>query len=84
VLEVLHFIRDGFFLDSGAADGVRFNNTWLLEAVGWNGICIEPNDKFFAALRRNRRCYCLNCCLYDREGKVDFLESAGFARRDIA
>jgi len=77
VLEVLGGMRDGFFLDSGAADGIRASNTQLLEAsFGWKGICIEPNDSLFAALVRNRRCYCLNCCLYDREGNIDFLESA--------
>ena len=77
VLEVLGGMRDGFFLDSGAADGVRSSNTQLLEAsFGWKGICIEPNETLFAALVRNRRCYCLNCCLYDREGSVDFLEKA--------
>jgi methyltransferase FkbM-like protein len=77
VLEVLGGMRDGFFLDSGASDGVQANNTLLLEAsFGWRGICIEPNDTFFAALVRNRRCCCLNCCLYDQEGTVDFLEKA--------
>ena len=77
VLEILGGMRNGFFLDSGASDGVSANNTRLLEAsFGWTGICIEPNETFFAALVRNRRCNCLNCCLYDREGPVDFLEKA--------
>ena len=53
------------------------NNTLLLEvSSGWKGICVEPNTTFFAALVKNRRCICLNCCLYDREGTVDFLETA--------
>jgi hypothetical protein len=77
VLEVLGSMRGGFFLDSGAADGLRASNTHLLEtSFAWNGICIEPNDTLFAALVRNRRCRCLNCCIYDREGNVDFLERA--------
>src|SRR5712691_8073947 len=77
VLELLQGKREGFFLDSGASDGVRSSNTHLLESsFGWKGICIEPNDMFFAALKRNRSCICLNCCLYDREGEVDFLEDA--------
>ena len=79
VLEVLRGLRGGFFLDSGAADGVQGSNTRLLEfSFDWTGICVEPNDTFFAKLVRNRRCYCLNCCLYDREGSVEFLESANF------
>ena len=77
VLEVLNGMRGGFFLDSGAADGVSVSNTVLLEeSFGWGGICIEPNEEFFAALVRNRHCQCVNCCLYDREGVVDFVESA--------
>jgi hypothetical protein len=78
VLDVLDGMRAGFFLDSGASDGVQSSNTYLLEATfGWNGICVEPNDAFYAALVRNRRCQCLHCCLYDRDGTVDFLEAAG-------
>ena len=70
-------MRDGFFLDSGASDGVQESNTQLLEeSFGWKGICIEPNATYFAALVKNRRCFCVNCCLYDREGTVDFLETA--------
>jgi len=76
VLEVLGGMRNGFFLDSGAADGVIASNTLLLESsFGWQGICIEPNESFFAELVRNRRCHCVNCCLYDREATVEFLEA---------
>lgn len=77
VLNLLGGMRGGFFLDSGASDGVTSNNTKLLEdSFGWNGICVEPNEDFFTVLRKNRRCHCLNCCLYDRDGEVDFLENA--------
>jgi FkbM family methyltransferase len=67
----------GFFIDSGASDGVWGSNTRMLETeYGWRGICIEPNDTLYARLVRNRRCVCLNCCLYDRDGEVEFLEAA--------
>jgi FkbM family methyltransferase len=76
VLEVLGGMRGGFYLDSGAADGVIASNTLLLESsYGWNGICIEPDKAYFAALVRNRRCHCLNCCLFNYSGTVDFLEA---------
>ena len=68
----------GYFIDSGASDGLCGSNTFLLEnAYGWRGICIEPNDRLFASLRDNRRATCVNCCLNDRGGEVDFLEDAG-------
>jgi len=77
VLQLLAGMREGFFLDSGAADGVTESNTFLLEAsFDWKGICVEPNEVFFASLVQNRRSRCVNCCLYDREGRVDFLEDA--------
>jgi len=78
VVEALGGLRGGFFLDSGASDGVSGSNTLLLESsFGWQGICVEPNDQLFARLVRERRCTCLNCCLYDREGEVAFFEAAG-------
>jgi FkbM family methyltransferase len=77
VLEALAGQRGGFFLDSGASNGVRFSNTLLLEkSFGWRGICVEPNESFFRELTKNRKCYCLNCCLYDRDGTVEFVEEA--------
>jgi hypothetical protein len=43
VAEYLKRKRKGYFLDSGAADGVLGSNTLLLEKVyDWSGICIEP------------------------------------------
>ena len=77
VLELLDGLRHGFFLDSGAADGVRSSNTLLLEkSFDWTGICIEPNQALYSALIRNRSCKCLNYCIYNQEIDVDFLEDA--------
>jgi hypothetical protein len=78
VIEVLQGKTGGWFLDSGASNGVRGSNTWLLEkAFGWTGLCVEPNDAMFAELVLNRLSPCVSCCLYDRDGEVDFLEPAG-------
>jgi FkbM family methyltransferase len=75
-LNILRGMREGFFLDSGASDGVSVSNTLLLERdYGWRGICVEPNRRLFAELERNRRCLCLNCCLYDSDTSVDFIEA---------
>ncbi|WP_158817981.1 FkbM family methyltransferase [Methylocapsa sp. S129] len=76
VLDLLGWKRRGFFLDSGAADGLRSSNTLMMEQeFGWRGICIEPNSEMFASLLKNRRCKCLNLCLFDREGDIEFLEN---------
>ena len=79
VLEALGGRRGGYFLDFGASNGVRFSNTLLLEqSFGWRGICIEPNDSFFAELKKNRNCHCLNVCVYDSDGEVEFVETLRF------
>ena len=76
VVEASGSQRNGFFLDSGASGGLRGSNTKLLEeAFGWQGICVEPNSSLFAELVSNRTCICLNCCLYSRDGPVEFFEA---------
>jgi hypothetical protein len=52
VLEVYPFVRDGFFVDLGSADGVRKSNTKALEDLGWNGVCVDP----FPSNMEARRC----------------------------
>lgn len=77
VIELLSGMTNGFFLDSGASDGIGASNTYVLEsAFGWKGICVEPNEAFFARLIKNRSCHCVNCCLYNRDGVVDFVEAS--------
>lgn len=57
VLERTGYKRGGFFVEFGATDGVLLSNTWLLEThFAWDGICAEPNPKFFAQLEANRSC----------------------------
>lgn len=61
VLERTGYKRDGYFVEFGATDGVLLSNTWLLEKeFGWQGICAEPNPKFFEKLQRNRSCQVSN------------------------
>jgi FkbM family methyltransferase len=36
-------INDGFYVDVGAHDPIRFSNTYKLYNMGWNGINVEPN-----------------------------------------
>jgi hypothetical protein len=76
VLQVLGFPHGGYFLDSGASNGIDASNTYLLEQrFGWRGICVEPNDAFFSALVKRRRAHCVHCCLYDRDDVVEFVEA---------
>jgi hypothetical protein len=80
VVAILGEMREGFFIESGAFDGVQGSNTLLLEHdYHWQGMCIEANDSFYRQLIANRRCACVHACLYHGDGTVDFLESAATA-----
>ena len=47
---------EGFFLEMGALDGVRFSNTlWYERCLGWNGMLLEPNPNNYKRLVENRK-----------------------------
>lgn len=71
--EVFAGKKQGYFVEIGSADGIQINNTYLLEkCYDWSGICIEANPDSFKQLQLNRNCLCLNLCVDEKEGEVDF------------
>ena len=46
--------KNGFYVDIGANNPKKFNNTYLLYKSGWHGINIEPNPTKIAAFKRRR------------------------------
>lgn len=70
--------RNGYFIEAGAADGVRESSCFLLEKqLGWRGICIEANDQFFAKLTKSRpNSVHENVCLGNESGWVEFAVSS--------
>lgn len=77
VLELCGNIKNGFFIDIGAHDGITGNNTEFFEKLGWSGVCFEPHPKLFSKLEKNRSCDVFNFAIWDRDGKVDFLSIDG-------
>mgnify|MGYP001589930869 CR=1 FL=1 len=64
VLKKLNNKRDGYFIDSGACDGIYLSNTLKLEKeLGWNGICVEPLPSFIETLKSVRCCNIIQCGL---------------------
>lgn len=53
--------ENGFFVDVGASNGIRFSNTYFMEQErGWRGICIEAHPDYYKLLVNNRplaKCY---------------------------
>src|SRR4051812_34384611 len=73
--------RDGFFIEIGAYDGIRFSNTYLFEKErGWKGICIEPIPERFDLLRKNRNAVCIQACVSEMSGTADFLKIKAIPR----
>ncbi len=65
VLSELKFKRNGFFVEFGAADGIEFSNTFLLESMfGWTGILAEPAINWRQPLLLNRSCTIDNRCVW--------------------
>ena len=80
VLEKTNYKRNGYFVEFGATDGVLLSNTWLLEKeFGWQGICAEPNPKFFAKLKDHRQCEVSEAYIGGKTGKqVEFILADAF------
>lgn len=56
VLKRLSFKKEGFFIECGAADGITYSNSFLLEKkYAWKGILIEPINDQFNALKKYRK-----------------------------
>lgn len=71
VIETLNK-KDGFFVDVGAYDGIQTSNTFALELMGWNGICIEANPDVFMQLEKNRKCTVIDQAVTNCAGLVLF------------
>jgi len=69
-----HNKKNGVFIDIGAYDGLTHSNTYFFEKeLGWTGICFEPIPRLYEKLKHNRTCKCINACVANRPGPVDFL-----------
>ena len=72
--------KNGFYVDVGAHDGIRINNTLYFEKNNnWTGINIEPIKKVFDNLVINRpNNINLNCAVCNNDGETDFLSNTGY------
>ena len=82
---VFKAMRNGFFVEAGAGDGLWISNTLLLERrYGWNGILVEPTSAF-ALLQRNRpSCWLDNSCLAGVPKTVTLVEIVDTGQASIS
>jgi FkbM family methyltransferase len=70
VLCELDFMQNGFFVEFGAADGLRFSNTYLLEKkYGWRGILAEPAKCWHGDLSIRRNSHIETRCVWGSSGE---------------
>eukprot|EP00543_Licmophora_paradoxa_P007947 CAMPEP_0202448900 /NCGR_PEP_ID=MMETSP1360-20130828/7691_1 /ASSEMBLY_ACC=CAM_ASM_000848 /TAXON_ID=515479 /ORGANISM="Licmophora paradoxa, Strain CCMP2313" /LENGTH=309 /DNA_ID=CAMNT_0049066661 /DNA_START=15 /DNA_END=941 /DNA_ORIENTATION=+ len=51
VAALLRNKRNGYFIDLAANDPIKISNTYALEThFGWTGLCMEPNNAYWAGL----------------------------------
>jgi FkbM family methyltransferase len=74
--DLMHGLKfKGFFVEFGCADGVTNSNTYTLEQLGWQGLCIEANLNLFNFAQKNRK-HALNY-LIGPEGNFTYIEMNG-------
>lgn len=70
--------RKGVFLDIAANDPVSRSNTFFYErCLGWKGVCVEANPKYYPLLRNNRTCSLVKRCVSNKEETVEFIDDDG-------
>ncbi len=70
-LQVNNFKTNGFFVEIGAADGVHFSNTHILEKkMNWKGLCVEPAKGWHGDLLKNRNCFVDLRAVWNVDGEI--------------
>lgn len=72
--------KTGFFIEVGAYNGIESSNTYILEQLGWEGVCVECNPRFYRELVNNRKSKNYDCAVYNENDKsMEFYDSGGYA-----
>jgi FkbM family methyltransferase len=65
--------KNGYYVDVGSGDGEYGSNTYLLDRMGWNGVCIDP----FPRNMRRRTCRVFPQPAFSESGKKLQFRAAG-------
>jgi FkbM family methyltransferase len=72
--------REGFFVEVGAYDGVRFSNSYFFEQRGWRGVLVEPDPAMAERCRTARSRSMVYACAVGAPGsstEVVFFQVTG-------
>ena len=63
------FFKDestGVYVDFGAFDGKHLSNTYIFDKLGWSGVCVEADTRYFNLCEQGRTAICINAaCVGD-------------------
>jgi FkbM family methyltransferase len=78
ILEYIGNIKNGFYIEAGAYDGILQSNTkFLEEEYLWTGLLVEPSPKIFKQLQNNRpNNININKCLVSNNYNSDTIEGS--------
>ena len=69
----IHNQINGVFVDVGAFDGETGSNSYFFEkALGWTGICIEPQLDQYQKLLSKRDCISINAAAFNKNTNIKF------------
>lgn len=67
------------YLDVAANHARRWSATWFFDrCMGWDGVCVEPNSRYWPELRTQRHCRLVSTCVSDRVRTVNFSRAAAY------
>lgn len=67
---------DGVFVDIGANHPTKWNNTYLLERLGWKGVAVEPQDHLNGMWPASRCTPCIRCVVGSGASEVNFIQGS--------
>jgi FkbM family methyltransferase len=73
IVDNLPFPSNCVFVDVGASNGIFGNNTYFFERLGWQGLCIDADPRYYASLRVNRKLV-ETCAVSSIRGKIEFYQ----------
>jgi FkbM family methyltransferase len=86
-LVAFDYKTDGYFVDVGAYDGIKYSNTWGLAKAGWSGLCVEPVDEQYRRCitnhARHKGVKCIKTCIGNQEGTIPFYVSDMYSTYNV-
>jgi FkbM family methyltransferase len=77
--------RKGFYVDIGSEDAITNSKSAFFDVcLGWDGICIEPDEKHHEKIRTSRTCKLLPYCISDGSDESSVANTAGTAATSTA